>query len=1625
MEGIGVVEFPDSMSQAQILEALNKGFLPPKAETTLSEEDRIQAGKRKLFEATEEVNRTKEALNQLSPEKPKNDTPFLNILDQAALGIAGGLTDVSTTINKLAALGARAVPGPLSFIGDPLSKYLDERAQRSREMGQMLNQEGRESPGSNVPRHVFRAVPTALQSITPWGVAGGAIVGAIQSFTSTLTDAEKAYQDKEAAKIQAQGIEPTFQVMEKIREDSKSKAYLPAIGSGLSTLLLTLAGGKTGVEALSEIVKGRSFSEGTKMFLKGILGEFAEEELDELAQGVISKFSYDPNKTWPQIFEEAAIAGGIGAVLGGGASVVGQVAAPSDIALPTPPASPIEGEPTPPAQEEGPIPGTEKPITPESVPPPAPLQNLDSLTVEKAADAGMVRSADAVVKVASEPVPPVKEVAKKWYEYPLQDKPESPPPEPPAPPKEQAAISGIPIKPENLIPGTRVMWTESLSGMKGKQVFFGEVKDGSRTKSGKVSVKYASSMDPQRGTMFAGSAVKPEELSALPKSVTPAQEQRLMELNNEITQLHEELQLSPIAAMGYAKRTYDKLQSKLVEYQTFLNEVFPSAPPTTTAVIGDRTTSPVIDATTTEETASSATATPLGLPTETQGVIATPGPPLTPSGTSTNPLPLKSQRQIITDLAKGLNIPIRFGRLTTGPNYGGYFKKVQNLIGSRSANNIPIVTHEGGHKLDDMFKLSADKTIAAELDVLGDPSTAGSMSSWTKSKSKKYKLGEGVAEFVRLWTTDPAQAAKAAPNTLAAFETVLNANKDVGDLMRMVREDVQRWRTAQPMERLLSQVSIGENPNKTRYSLSQLTRDLVDDLHFLKLAVNDAIKSIPGLKPSQNPYLLARNLRGSYGMAETFIRNGVVDFNTKEVEMGTSLEDALKPVAGRINDFRAWIVAKRAQELMGQNRETGLVKSDVDAVADKFERDAVFQKAFMDIKDWSDSFLKYAHDAGLLNAKSVAAMLDMNRDYVPFHRLFEIGAGESPAQSAGGLGSGLNVGKPGSLKGLKGSPRNIIDPLETLVKNAYALITASEKAAINRSIANLANMPDMGRWIEKVAAPKENVKLQVADIKGKLIAAGADLTNVDDETLISFFRQGTQAPFGENIIRVVNNGKPEFYRLNSELFKTFNALDMESSGMIIRMLSSPAQLLRAGVTLEPGFSLANALRDTFSAAVLSRYGTLPFQTTLNGLGALIGNPKLVAEWAASGGKSSIEAAFFDRDAMQKYLRDRITKDLTPAERATVILGSPLRALRLIATTFEEATRIGEYKLAFNALTKSGMPDGEARRLAAFEARDRQDFAKGGAQTKVLRHMAAFWNAGLQANVKLAQTFKERPVRTLLQGVSFVTIPKLLEQAMNWDDEDYWDRPQWERDAFFMIPRGKDEGGHTKFIRIPIPFEIGVIFGTLPGRILQYGKTKHPEDLANFPATMLKGAIPNPIPQTLQAVFENFLTGKQGWSVFRGRPIVPDSLADLPPEMQWTEQTSRAAKEIGKAFKISPLKIDNMIDQTAGGVGKVITGRTVPGKRFLTTPLVYSNQPVEDFYTILDALKKEAARAKGTDKPAPPEVAFLRFFEKTATVMSKHRKTSKTAETESARMEAKEAIFQRAKEAVQKFQQANP
>src|SRR5690606_27774463 len=160
-------------------------------------------------------------------------------------------------------------------------------------------------------------------------------------------------------------------------------------------------------------------------------------------------------------------------------------------------------------------------------------------------------------------------------------------------------------------------------------------------------------------------------------------------------------------------------------------------------------------------------------------------------------------------------------------------------------------------------------------------------------------------------------------------------------------------------------------------------------------------------------------------------------------------------------------------------------------------------------------------------------------------------------------------------------------------------------------------------------------------------------------------------------------------------------------------------------------------------------------------------------------------------------------------RRTILL--PVDGARSLGRILEEAPRLARYK----AMRKAGADIPEA--IAA--SRDVSlDFANIGADMKPAAAVTAFFNAKVQGWDKLVRMLRQP--RTWALGASMITAPSIALWAINKDDPEYWARPQWERNLFWLVPN--PDGG---FFRIPKPFEVGFLFASLPERILDYAYQK--------------------------------------------------------------------------------------------------------------------------------------------------------------------------------------------------------
>lgn len=291
----------------------------------------------------------------------------------------------------------------------------------------------------------------------------------------------------------------------------------------------------------------------------------------------------------------------------------------------------------------------------------------------------------------------------------------------------------------------------------------------------------------------------------------------------------------------------------------------------------------------------------------------------------------------------------------------------------------------------------------------------------------------------------------------------------------------------------------------------------------------------------------------------------------------------------------------------------------------------------------------------------------------------------------------------------------------------------------------------------------------------------------------------------------------------------------------------------------------------------------------------------------------------DREYLQKNLKGLVS---SRTAKALNILQHPIDMLRVVSEIGEQATRLGEMKRALeaNATPAEG----------AFASREVTiDFARIGAKTKALNNLIAFWNPQVQGLDRMARAFKDNPYRTLWKVFLSITLPSILLYFANRDDPRWKEIPGWQKDLFWIIMTDKH------IYRIPKPFELGILFGSVPERILEFLDTHDSNLFDSIKDSVINGATPGFIPTFMLPWIENITN----YSFFLDRPIVPRGKQTLPREAQSSTYTSETAKLIGETLDYSPAKIDNLIQGYTGGLGryttqtldKILTGTGISSK----------------------------------------------------------------------------------------------
>lgn len=939
---------------------------------------------------------------------------------------------------------------------------------------------------------------------------------------------------------------------------------------------------------------------------------------------------------------------------------------------------------------------------------------------------------------------------------------------------------------------------------------------------------------------------------------------------------------------------------------------------------------------------------------------------------------------VVDNLAKTLDTPIRVGKMGTGRGVLGLFKVKPEVIRTRVANDIATITHEAGHAIQKALFGSIDesplKPFEAELAPIA-----------TEPRPGQSNLPEGFAEFVSKYVVNPEEAKQVAPKFYAHFEQLLQTQSpEFATALLNAREAVRKYAEQPAALEVLSHINI-EGREKEGLLARALSRDtwdrlytnFVDRLFPLKKAT-ELMTNGQELPPDMDPYILARTFAGAKGKATHFLEHSPFKYGSWE-NVGKSLADTLK-AAENLDEFRAYLVSRRGLELEDRGIRSGIRREAMQATKDQFAQK--YEPLAKELDEYQNHLVNYLVDSGILSEKSAEAMRAMNKNYVPFFRVMEEG-------KDGFLGGGKNFSARNPVRRIKGSGRDIIDPLESIIKNTYAMIEAAEKNGVGKALTDLAESTEGSGWlVERIPTPKQAVKVNREQVNSAFLEALGDMEPEMQEAVKSTLESGAadeMVTFWQNStmldkqsqIAVFRDGKRQIYQVAPELAEVMNGLNAETVPLLVKLVSIPAKMLRAGATLTPDFMVRNLLRDAISSGVVSRSGFIPGIDTAKGLKSASTKDETYWNWVKAGGDQA-SVVSMDRTTLHKKVGDLAATGYP--ERVWNVVKNPMELLRLGSELSEKMTRIGE----FGKAAKQHGTDKPGLMRAAYESRDLMDFSRRGGARLIASFniMTAFFNASVQGLDRTVRGFKENPKRFALRAALYIGIPSIINAVRNYGDEDIAEVPRAQRDMFWCVPIGEGKG--KTIVRIPKPFEQGVMFGSTLERATEflldayhkkYGSVAKAREEAfrGLGASIFDVSLPNAVPTAVAPFIEHFANRSLPFD----RPIVPKSREDLLPEYQYAPYTTELMKSlahyvgvlppVGELNTFSPARAENYVRGWTGGLGMyVLQGLDAMGRKASLLP-----DPVKPADTLADV---PFVRAFVIRNPSMGAESIQRFYD---------------------------------------------
>jgi hypothetical protein len=546
---------------------------------------------------------------------------------------------------------------------------------------------------------------------------------------------------------------------------------------------------------------------------------------------------------------------------------------------------------------------------------------------------------------------------------------------------------------------------------------------------------------------------------------------------------------------------------------------------------------------------------------------------------------------------------------------------------------------------------------------------------------------------------------------------------------------------------------------------------------------------------------------------------------------------------------------------------------------------AIFDEARKVYREYNRRLIDFIEQSGAITADKAKA-LRAQRDYIPYYRVRDDGRVESFLDEETMFQVGNLKSQP-YLHELVGGTQGLFRPFDAAVMNTNMLLNMGLH---NQATKNTA-----------------------------FILASLNLGTI----------RNSEGPASDRTLRFKLDGEDKHIVIKTE----GTAFDYIPAQLIVRgmegistlmpwyvrLLSIPARLLRQAIVLSPTYSINQILKDSASSIATTGADAIPVLSALREVGRMFDSESASEKAFRSTGLFSSKILTGTKEDYATILRQ-----LSAGQQFSL-----LGMMEGIGMKADAASR----RVMYNSFKQQGLNELEAR-LAAREA---INFNTRGTSPGMyhLSMMIPFFNAGVQSWNTLYKSlagkmpFNERlAVREKLMVRGMALAGMTLAYAAMLADEDWYKEIPEEQKLqywFFKVP------GVNEPLRIPIPFEVGLIFKAVPEAVFlaaSNDKDAAPvmKALGKATLSMLPVSPTNAMPAAVKPLAELWANK----DLFSWQDIESRREKGLDPAERFREGTTDLAKAFSSiGAPLSPVQIDHLIRGYTGGLGYEIVSLLNP------------------------------------------------------------------------------------------------